>query len=101
MKMRRRLIELGIGVCMFGTVSPQAQAGAAPCPQRAAVEAIVRDHFPAFSLPRSDGNAAAACSKVVTGDFNGDGWLDYAAVLTEKVAPRQYSDGSGRFSSYV
>jgi hypothetical protein len=38
---------------------------------------------------------------MVSGDFNADGSLDFAAVLTEKVATRKYSDGSARFSSYV
>ena len=99
--MRRPVIDFGIGLFMCGAASLQAHAASVPCPQHAAVEAIVRDHLPAFVLASAAPNVGDPCSKVVSADFNGDGSLDYAAVLTEKAAPRKYSDDSARFTSYV
>ena len=99
--MRPLSIYLVIGLCMFAAEGPQAYAVSVPCPERSTVNEIVQDHLPALALAAADGGASELCSKVVTADFNGDGSLDYAAVLTEKVAPREYSDGSPRFSSYV
>ena len=98
MKVRQTIIGLGIGVCIFGAMWVQPHAATGACPQQAAVEAVVQSHLPAFALATSSGDP---CSKMVSGDFNGDGSLDFAAVLTEKIASRKYSDGSDRFSSYV
>jgi hypothetical protein len=85
---------------LLGAVCPQGHA-TGPCPQEPAVEAIVQDYLPAFALAEPNAYAADPCSKVVSGDFNGDGSMDYAAVLTERVTPRKYSDDSPRFSAYV
>ena len=101
MKVRQTIIELGIGVCMFGAVWLQAHAGPASCPQLEPVEAIVRTHLPGFVLATATEHDPDSCSKVVSADFNGDGSLDYAAVLTERGAPRTYSDGTAQFSAYV
>ena len=74
---------------------------AGPCSSQSAVAAIVEAHLPAFALPGPDQATADPCAQVVSGDFNGDGATDLAAVLTEKVAPQRYSDGTAHFSAYV
>src|SRR5712692_6331374 len=101
MKVRQPIIAFLIGVCMLGSVWGQVDGPTIPCPHHAAVEAIVRAHLPSFVLVAAAENDVDSCSKVVSGDFNGDGASDYAAVLTEKAAPRAYSDGSAQFSAYV
>jgi hypothetical protein len=76
-------------------------AGTPPCPSRSTIAAVVEAHLPAFTLPGPGLAALDACSQVASGDFNGDAVPDLAAVLTEKTAPRKYSDGTDQFSSYV
>jgi hypothetical protein len=82
-------------------MGPPTYAVLPPCPERSGVNEILEDHLPAFALANADLSAAEPCSKVVTGDFNADGLMDYAAVLTERLVARKYSDGTPKFSSYV
>ena len=71
------------------------------CSAKPAVAAIVETYLPAFTLPGPGLTTADPCDQLASADFNGDGTADFAAVLTEKVAPRRWSDGTGRFTSYV
>jgi hypothetical protein len=76
-------------------------SGRVPCAARLEAAAVVEAHLPAFTLPGPGLAASDPCSQVVTGDFNGDGVTDLAAVLTEARAPRRYANGRGQFRAYV
>jgi hypothetical protein len=87
-----------VAALIFAPMTALAQA---QCALQKDVEAIVVRSLPAFSMSKPARDDPDKCSIVVSGDFNGDGASDYAAVLTEKVAPRTYKDGNPWLISYV
>lgn len=52
-------------------------------------------------LAADDAERKGDCVSVVQADFNGDGKIDYAAVLTEKSTPKTYKDGRPWFQGYL
>src|SRR5512134_1822304 len=65
------------------------------------VEKIVEGRLPAFVLAADDAERKGDCVSIVQADFNGDGQIDYAAVLTEKTAPKTCKDGRLWFQEYL
>jgi hypothetical protein len=98
------IIPLAGLVCLIVpslSIASEPAAAAGPCPLASAVAEIVEAHLPAFALPSLGPATGTPCAQFASGDFNGDGTKDLAAVLTERAAPRKYSDGTDHFSSYV
>ena len=69
----------------------------ADCPGEKSLTYFLKYHFPVLGLTKYN----KSCSQIVEGDFNRDGKIDVAAVLTEVEPTRKYASGDLWYKTYV
>ena len=67
------------------------------CPGEKNLKFYLKYHFPILSLTTYN----KACSQITEADFNGDGKIDVAAVLTETQPTRKYANGKLWYKTYI
>ena len=60
------------------------------CPGETNLKYYLKYHFPILGLTSYN----ESCSQIIEGDFNRDGKVDVAAVLTEVQPTRKYANGA-------
>jgi len=67
------------------------------CPGEKSLKNFLKYHFPILGLTAYN----ESCSQIIEGDFNRDGIVDIAAVLTEVQPSRKYANGALWYRAYV
>ena len=67
------------------------------CPGERSLNTFLKYHFPILGLTRYN----ESCSQIAEGDFNFDGRIDVAAVLTEIQPTETYATGDLWYKTYV
>ncbi len=88
-------IHILIAVLLSSLLLP-AQASS-DCPGEKRLRNFLKYHFPILDLTAYN----ESCSQIIEGDFNRDGILDVAAVLTEVQPSRKYTNGTLWYRAYV
>jgi hypothetical protein len=91
MKIRTLLLMVCVS---FLSISTQAIS---ECPGEKDLNYFLRYHFPILGLTKYN----ESCSQITEGDFNFDGKVDIAAVLTEVQPTRKYASGGLWYKTYV
>lgn len=92
------------GIIMLATTEAMSQslaAAPAPCPDRTRTETLVLEHLPILKLTSDESKPDDSCHDLASADFNHDGDIDYAAVLTETRPLRNHGDGTPVRSAYI
>ena len=91
MKFRTLLLTVYIS---FLSITTQARS---ECPGEKDLNYFLKFHFPILGLTTYN----ESCSQITEGDFNFDGKVDIAAVLTEVQPTRKYASGEPWYKTYV
>ena len=97
--LRQRLLAIGSTALLFSCCL--AAGGDAGEPSVETLTTLINLHLPGFSVAEHAFESEDTRANVVSGDFNGDGKSDIAAVLTEIAPPQAYDDGSPWHRAYV